>query len=341
MTESSVQSEPVAVPRRPTGKSAGRSFVIHAVLAAVTLVTPFAVLLPAVLLHCGIRLGRRAAWLALAAGVAFAALFTAFQVTMVPLPLTEYSNLAAVVLGLALPALAILPMVERGEPFGRVFLIAIVFLVGGLLLTEVGARALWSFSPYAAELDAVRKGGAVISDAYVKMGVPASAMKKSTELGIFYMPGLVVIQFAFFLLLSILLFGRLRGWRAAVEGTDVSLATPYLFRNLAFPDWLLFAFILGGVSPLMKGAVQHVGANVLAVVIFLYLVQGLAIFRSILLTLGVGFVASLLAYAMLGVLTLMGLVAPLLLGMAGLFDSFFDFRHFMKRKDDSDESHSD
>ena len=34
-------------------------------------------------------------------------------------------------------------------------------------------------------------------------------------------------------------------------------------------------------------------------------------------------------------------IAPLLLSMAGLFDSFFDFRHFMKRKDDSDESHSD
>jgi hypothetical protein len=126
-----------------------------------------------------------------------------------------------------------------------------------------------------------------------------------------------------------------------VEGTDVSLATPYLFRNLAFPDWLLFAFIIGGVSPLMKGVVQHVGANILAVVIFLYLVQGLAIFRSLLVTFGAGLAASLLAYAMLGVLTVVGGIAPLLLSMAGLFDSFFDFRHFMKRKDDSDESHSD
>lgn len=341
MTESSVQSEPVAVPRRPTGKSAGRSFVIHAVLAAVTLVTPFAVLLPAVLLHCGIRLGRRAAWLALAAGVAFAALFTAFQVTMAPLPRSEYSYLAAIVLGLALPALAILPMVQRGEPFGRVLLVAVVFAVAGLLLTEVGSRALLGFSPYAAQLDGARKSGATFTDIYAKMGVPISAMKKWTDLAIFCTPGFLVIDITLFLLLSILLFGRLRGWRAAVEGTDISLATPYLFRNLAFPDWLLFAFILGGVSPLMKGAVQHVGANVLAVVIFLYLVQGLAIFRSILVTLGVGFAASLLAYAMLGLLTAVGGVAPLLLSMAGLFDSFFDFRHFMKRKDDSDESHSD
>jgi len=334
MTDS-VQSEPVAVPRT------GRSFVIHAVLAAVTLVTPFAVLLPAVLLHCGIRLGRRAAWLALAAGVAFAALFTAFQVAMAPLPRSEYAYLAAIVLGLALPSLAILPMVQRGEPFGRVLLVAIVFAVAGLLLTEAGSRALLGFSPYAAQLDGARKSGATFIDVYTKMGVPASAMKKWTDLAIFCTPGFLVIDITLFLLLSILLFGRLRGWRAAVEGTDIRLATPYLFRNLAFPDLLLFAFILGGVSPLMKGAVQHVGANVLAVVIFLYLVQGLAIFRSILVTLGVGFAASLLAYAMLALLTAVGGVAPLLLSMAGLFDSFFDFRHFMKRKDDSDESHSD
>jgi hypothetical protein len=341
MTETSVQSEPVAMPRRPSGKSAARSFAIHAALAAVMMVTPFAVLLPAVLLHCGIRLGRRAAWLALAAGVAFAALFTAFQVTMAPLPRSEYSYLAAIILGLALPTLAVLPMVERGEAFGRVLLAALVLSVGGLLLTEVGSHALLSFSPYAEQIEGARKSGASFTEIYAKMGVPASAIKKWTDVAVFCTPGFLIIDVTLFLLLSLLLFGRLRGWRAAVEGTDVSLATPYLFRNLAFPDWLLFAFILGGVSPLMKGAVQHVGANILAVVIFLYLVQGLAIFRSLLVTFGAGLAASLLAYAMLGVLTAVGGIAPLLLSMAGLFDSFFDFRHFMKRKDDSDESHSD
>jgi hypothetical protein len=339
MIDSSV--EPVAVPRRPTGKSAARSFVIHAALAAITLVTPFAVLLPAVLLHCGIRLGRRAAWLALAAGVAFAALVTAFQVTIEPLPNSEYSYLAAMILGLALPALAVLPMVERGEAFGRVLLVALLVAVGGLLLTEVGSRALLSFSPYTEQIAGTQKSGASFADLYAKMGMPSTAIKKWTDVAVFCTPGFLIIDIALFLLLSVLVFGRLRGWRAAVEGTDLSLATPYLFRNLAFPDWLLFAFVAGGVSPLMKGAVQHVGANILTVVIFLYLVQGLAIFRSLLVTFGAGLGASLLAYAMLGVLTVVGGIAPLMLSMAGLFDSFFDFRHFMKRKDDSDESHSD
>jgi len=45
------------------------------------------------------------------------------------------------------------------------------------------------------------------------------------------------------------------------------------------------------------------------------------------------------AKSILGVLTLTG-IGPLLLSIAGLFDSFFDFRKF-NRKDHSDESHSD
>ena len=48
----------------------------------------------------------------------------------------------------------------------------------------------------------------------------------------------------------------------------------------------------------------------------------------------------MLGWLLLVFLTITG-VGPLLLGVAGLFDPFFDFRHFKKRKDDSNESHSD
>jgi hypothetical protein len=84
---------------------------------------------------------------------------------------------------------------------------------------------------------------------------------------------------------------------------------------------------------------QRIGANILAVVTFLYLLQGLAIVRSLLAAAGAGFVGVTFAYLMLGLLTLTG-IGPLLLSIAGLFDSFFDFRKF-KRKDHSDESHLD
>ena len=54
---------------------------------------------------------------------------------------------------------------------------------------------------------------------------------------------------------------------------------------------------------------------------------------------GAGFTSIFLAYVFLGVLTITG-ISPLVLSIAGLFDSFFDFRKF-NRKDHSDESHSD
>jgi len=336
MTDS-VHSEPVAVPRGPSGKAA-RSFAIHAALAAIMMATQFAVLLPAVLLHCGIRLGRRAAWLVLALSIAFAAIFTAFEVaTTSALPRTEYTQLLMVILGLALPTMAVLPMVERGESFGRVALTTVLFAAGGLLLLELGTRALLSFSPYAEQADLFRKTGAVVADAYAKMGAPSWIVTMWTDVA-FCTAGLVIINMAFNIILSVVMFGRVRGWRAAIDGGDVSAATPYLFRNLAFPDWLLFGFIAGGVVPLVKGVMQQVGANVLTVVIYLYFVQGLAILRSLLVTFGAGFGMSLLAYATVVLLTPVSF--PMLL-IAGLFDPFFDFRHFMKRKDDSDESHSD
>ena len=139
--------------------------------------------------------------------------------------------------------------------------------------------------------------------------------------------------------LSLVLFGRLKSWRAILERRQGVTSSPYLFRNLSLPEWLLFAFVVAGVTPLATGMPQRVGANLLAIVAFLYLLQGLAIFRSFLAAAGAGFSGVFFAYLLLGVLTITG-IGPLVLSIAGLFDSFFDFRKF-NRKDHSDESHSD
>ena len=121
---------------------------------------------------------------------------------------------------------------------------------------------------------------------------------------------------------------------------DTESLGAYLFRNFSLPDWLLFAFVLGGLTPLASGMLQKIAANTLAVVAFLYILQGLAIFRFLLVAMGAGFAGTMLGWLLLAFLTITG-VGPLLLGVAGLFDPFFDFRHFKKRKDDSHESHSD
>jgi len=73
------------------------------------------------------------------------------------------------------------------------------------------------------------------------------------------------------------------------------------------------------------------------VVVFLYFLQGLAIFRSMLVSLGVSLFGTVVGFLLIAVLLS---VAVLPLSITGLFDSFFDFRHF-RRKDDSHEGHSD
>ena len=250
--------------------------------------------------------------------------------------------LLALVLGVGVPALVVLPMVQRGEPFGRVLLISLQISIAGLAATEVTMRTFASFSPYQDQLANARQTAEKFVIAYEKAGVPSDAvhfLRKWMDIGVYCLPAFLLIDVILIFVLSLVMVGRLRAWREFVERRQAAFTSPYLFRNLSLPEWLLFAFVIGGLSPLATGMAQRVGANILAVVTFLYLLQGLAIFRSFLAATGTGFAGVTLAYAMLGVLTLTG-IAPLLLSIAGLFDSFFDFRKF-KRKDHSDESHLD
>jgi hypothetical protein len=232
-------------------------------------------------------------------------------------------------------------MVERGEKFGRVLLYALVLSIAGLGVTELTMRFVANgFSPYAAQVAEAQRQITTMVAAFVKAGVPEVRFAFFSKWTAICVPVILLIDVTIVFVFSLVMFGRLRAWREFVmrRTPEAAIVNPYLFRNLSLPEWLLFAFVLGGVSPLMNGMLQQVGANVLAMVLFLYFLQGLAIFRSFVSSTGVGAMGSLFAWMLLGLLTLTG-IAPLLLCIAGLFDSFFDFRHF-NRKDHSDESHS-
>ena len=342
-----LQSEPVAVavPPRPAGKVV-RSIAGYGILAALMLLTPLFVFTPAVLLHCGIRNGRRGAWIALGIASLIAAAVTIPSAHVPGIPAADvkmsYAYLAALILAIGVPALVVLPMVERGEAFGRVLMLAVIGSIAGLTITEVGMRALTAFSPYAEQVTRMKAFLATsIAAATQKNALPAAAagLKVWSDIFIYCIPGFVVIDFVIVFILSLVIFGRLKVWREFVRTRTAGESTPYLFRKLSLPEWLLFFFVAAGLSPLASGIVQKVGANVLVVVVFLYFVQGLAIFRALLAAVGAGFAGVLLGYVALVLLAFTG-ISPLLLGIAGLFDSFFDFRHF-KRKDDSNESHFD
>jgi hypothetical protein len=345
MIETSLQhDEPVAIPVRSFGKQV-RSMAGYTIVTALMFVSPLFVFIPASLIHCGIRNGRRAAWLLLILAGALAALlvYPSATATTPADASTAYGFLLGLFLSIAVPALVVMPMVERGEKFGRVLISALVLSIVGLVATELAMRTITGFSPYAAQIAEAHDTATKLVAGYQKAGFPADAvafLRKWMDIGSYCLPAFLLIDVTIVFVFSLVMLGRLRAWRdVALRRVAPAVATtPYRFRYLSLPEWLLFAFVIGGLSPLASGMAQQIGANVLAVVAFLYFLQGLAIFRSFVAATGAGVMGSLFAWTLLGLLTLTG-ISPLLLCIAGLFDSFFDFRHF-NRKDHSDESHS-
>jgi hypothetical protein len=337
MIETSLQQEPVALPGRPFGRMA-RSVAGYTLLTGLMFVTQLFVFVPAALFQCAIRNGRRAAWLVMLMATVLAAL-SLVQLAQKPGVNPDdlkmmYSALVAVVLAVAFPALMAVPLVERGVSFGWVLMFTTVGAAVGLFATELAMRGAMDFSPFARHLFEVQKN---IGDGVRQAGFPqayAQMMEKMSDVVAICLPAFTLIPMIVAFALSLAMFARLDFRRTGGERSRV-----YLFRNLSLPDWVLFAFVLGGLTPLTSGRLQMVAANVLAVVTFLYFLQGLAIFRSMLASMGMSFLGVAIGFLFMGFLIVFG-VALLPLSIAGLFDSFFDFRHF-KRKDDSHEGHSD
>lgn len=345
MIETSLHSsEPVILPERPLGRTV-RSIAGYSLMTALMIVTPLLVFVPAALFHCAIRNGRRAAWATVVCAVALAALYVStMSATPADAVKMAWTYVAGVTLGIALPSMAALPMVERGEKFGRVLLFLLIGSALGLALTELGSRALLDFSPFAAQVAQAQQTSAEFVQLYRSKGMPSEMVQvfqRWAGYSTYVLPAIMLINVTLVFVLSLLMLGRLKAWREAMARRgDSGALGAFLFRNFALPDWLLFAFLIGGLTPVAHGMLQKVAANVLALTVFLYILQGLAIFRFLLVAMGAGFAGTALGWLLLMFLTITG-VGPLLLGVAGLFDPFFDFRHFKKRKDDSHEGHSD
>ena len=335
MIETSLHhSEPALLPGRPAGRQV-RSVIGYSLLTALMIVTPMPVFVPAALLHCAMRNGRRAAWAVLVLSLAIASLYAVAVPEAGPdAQKMAWSSLAGVALVLMLPAMAAIPLVERGESFGRVLLFLRAGALVGLALTEAGSQQLLSFSPYAAEVAQMREFSRAVEKVYQDIKVPAEVIRSVQQAAVvtlYLLPAQIIASITVFFTLSMMMLGRLRAWQSDAP-------RPYLFRNLVLPDWLLFVFVACGIAPLATGLLQKLATNVLGVVAFLYLLQGLAVFRAMLLGLRAGVIGTVFGWAMLAITFPFSLLA---LAVTGLFDSFFDFRHFKKRKDDSHESHSD
>src|SRR5438874_4776058 len=345
----SLQHEPVALPSRSFLRIAG-SVLGYALLVGLMIVTPLSVFVPAALFACGFRNGRMSTVIALALGGGLALLLTIAVVTLSPDVarndvMMQYAFVMAFIASVGVPSIIVLPLVERGDQVARVLLIALITSMLGLISTETTMRTEHNFSPYQQVIVLGQQRAAQILETYQKANIPSDTLgvlRRWIDFGMGCVPAFILIEITTVFVLSLVMYGRLKSWREHVSrrmnhDTTQPVAPLFLFRNFQLPDWLLFAFIIGGLTPLASGMLQKVAANVLAVVTFLYFLQGLAIFRSMLVAVGAGFVGVMFSYFLLVILTITG-IAPFLLSIAGLFDSFFDFRH-VRRKDHSDESH--
>ncbi|MBK5258794.1 MAG: DUF2232 domain-containing protein [Thermoanaerobaculia bacterium] len=337
MIESTIpQTEPATLPVPPTGRI-GRSVLAYGVGTALMLVSPLLVFAPAALFHCAMRNGRRAAWGAFAIAATLSGLYFAqvASVSSADAAKIAYTSLAAVILAIALPSMATLPLVEHRQKFGRVLVFAVIASAVGLGMTEVMMRSVADFSPLAVHMEQARQVG---EDLAKSNSTLFRDVTRWTPFAVAIVPAMVLIDIALVFVLSLLMYGRISvSWSRGKVGVPAA-QNDYLFRSLALPDWTLFAFVLGGLTPLTTGLAQRLAANLLTVVVFLYLLQGLAIFRSLLVRARIGMFGTMAAFLLLVLLSAgMGL---LLLAMVGLFDTFFDFRK-TKRKDDSHESHTD
>src|SRR5205814_2949490 len=141
---------------------------------------------------------------------------------------------------------------------------------------EVVMRLTVSFSPCAAQVAAAQDFTSKMLDFYKQNGFTADNLRmarKGMNLITYALPGFILIDVAIIFVLSLVLFVRLPAWRQFAERRGLPAPGAYLFRNLALPEWLLFAFVISGVSPLLSGMPQRIGASMLAVVAFLYVLQ--------------------------------------------------------------------
>src|SRR5881275_3263400 len=250
MIETLQQDGPVAIPARTFGKQA-RSMAGYTLVTALMFVSPLFVFIPASLLHCGIRMGRRAACLLLILSSVIAALliYPAAVASTVAEANTSYAYLLGLFLAIALPALAVLPMVERGEKFGRVLLYALVLSVVGLTVTELTMRTFANFSPYAAQVAEAHQTAAKLVAGYAQAGFPADAvafLRKWMDIGSYCLPAFLLIDVTIVFVFSLVVLGRLRAWRDFLvrRTPDAVIVNPYRFRYLSLPAWLLFASVI-------------------------------------------------------------------------------------------------
>jgi hypothetical protein len=331
MVETNTGSEPVGVGDGGRSRT-GLGIALHSLLVVLAVVPPFQLLVPAILLSAGIRYGSRAASITLA--IAVAVVFLGAGGAEAPdARLSAISAAGPLLFQMGIPAMALLRLSELRVDGGRALIGSLGIAIIGMMIVETGLSAAFGYSPYRALSVEAR----ALFDQVIAMNssLPAESRRMMEQMGNAivgtFLPAVIVCNTALMLAVSMVFVPRFKRGDEAAEA--------FRLRNLKLPDFLIVGFVVSGLSPFATGAIRDVGLNVLAVVILLYWLQGLAVVRMMLTRSAFRFFRSVPAFLLLAVLAFnwLGIAA---LALTGLFDSFFDFRK-KKRKEDSDESDLD
>lgn len=333
MPESTTRLEPSQI-RVVSNRGELRSMGLHALAAAVMYVTPLLLFVPAAFISAGIRFGVRGLVTAIGGAMLVLVALASFMGGLGISP-AEASGVARLFATVGLPACLATFMIGRRAGIGSILVAAVITSAAGYGAVELLMRSTADYSPYGAIQQAFDNAGGPTIELYREMGMSGEALdaveRFSAVIVSTFIPSLLLIITGTMFLFSIVMITRLP-WshRGAPE---------LLMRGFRVPEWVLFGFVLGGISPLLSGMPRMVGLNLLAVVLFLFTVQGLGVFRGLTLRLQLGSLGMIVAWAMLAFLTFNG-VGLFLLFLAGLFDPFFDFRNF-RQKGENDEGNTD
>ncbi len=316
---------------RPTRVAFG--IALHALLVSLFVIPPFQLIVPAIFVSAGLRYGRKAAWITIAlAGSVI--LISALGAGTAEAAMPTVAAAGLLILQLGVPAVVLLQLTERGTSAGQALLTSLGIAMLGIVIVETFMQLVWGYSPYGGLATESR----ALFDQVIAMnsGLPADKLKMLRQISdtiiAGYLPAVVVGNTVLTFACSIVVLPRLRPAVPALQ--------QYRLRNLVLPDWLLAVFIVAGLSPFAEGQLRTAGLNVLAIVTLIYWLQGLAVVRMVLTRSALRFFSTAFAFLLLLVLTF-NWVGIVVLFLTGLFDSFFDFRNFKRKEDDSDESDLD
>lgn len=310
-----------------------RSLVLHTIAAIFSFVF-IEVFTAVVLFSTGLKLGKRG--LGLVIGISAILLMgvgtivAAGEESIVAIAI-GYG--ARMVLTIAVPVLVGFALIGRGREIGTVLLAMLLAGGAGHGLIEAGSRLLADHSPYVWTLQQTLPGVESSIELQRSLGAPADRIEEVRAFMETFLTSYYAVIYAFTILLTSLV-GLVALPRMGLTG---QIGAGLLFRTLRLPDALLFGVVLGCLAPVYPEPFRTIGLNLLAIIALLYLVQGLAVMRSLVLRMQLSRSGIVLVWVAFGLMiVLSGAFLLTALAGVGLFDSFFDFRTPKNRENDDE-----